>query len=237
VEVAPAGLPLEEREMILSLLSQVRERMLTPEKIREWDDEEIFPEEQIRELLSPDIGLQLLFIPAEFGGMGGGARDMAAFSEEMAKICLGVATAFLAIHLGADPILVGATQAQKQKWLSKLADKFYGDVLAYPAIFEATNAAAEADSTYATVANADLIEVGWKLCIPPAEEAQMTVSAEAEETASEMDALIAAAQAEGMLTTIALPHDWLNYGFHDKELNMSNSKRDITPVESTSMYN
>ena len=27
-----------------------------------------------------------------------------------------------------------------------------------------------------------------------------------------MDALVAAAQAEGMLTTIALPHDWCNYG-------------------------
>ncbi|MBK9052005.1 MAG: extracellular solute-binding protein [Chloroflexi bacterium] len=32
------------------------------------------------------------------------------------------------------------------------------------------------------------------------------------EEMSEMDALIAAAQAEGMLTTIALPHDWCNYG-------------------------
>lgn len=29
---------------------------------------------------------------------------------------------------------------------------------------------------------------------------------------SAMDALVAAAQAEGMLTTIALPHDWCNYG-------------------------
>ena len=27
-----------------------------------------------------------------------------------------------------------------------------------------------------------------------------------------MDALIAAAKAEGMVTTIALPHDWCNYG-------------------------
>ncbi len=107
--------------MILSLLSQVRERMLTPENLRKWDDEEIFPEAEIRELLGPDIGLQLLFIPEEYGGMGGGARDMAAFSEEMAKICLGVATSFLAIHLGADPILVGATEDQKQKWLTKLA--------------------------------------------------------------------------------------------------------------------
>jgi len=122
VEVAPAGLPLEEREMILSLLAQVRERMLTPEKLRQWDSEETFPEKEIRELLSPEIGLQLLFIPEEYGGMGAGARDMAAFSEEMAKICLGVGTAFLAIHLGADPILVGATQAQKEKWLGKLAE-------------------------------------------------------------------------------------------------------------------
>ena len=30
--------------------------------------------------------------------------------------------------------------------------------------------------------------------------------------ASGMDALIAAAKAEGTLTTIALPHDWCNYG-------------------------
>ncbi len=31
-------------------------------------------------------------------------------------------------------------------------------------------------------------------------------------TAGSMDALIAAAKAEGSLTTIALPHDWCNYG-------------------------
>jgi putative spermidine/putrescine transport system substrate-binding protein len=34
----------------------------------------------------------------------------------------------------------------------------------------------------------------------------------ATEAAGNMDALIAAAQEEGMLTTIALPHDWCNYG-------------------------
>ncbi len=61
---------------------------------------------------------------------------------------------------------------QADDWLSKLADKFYGDVLAYPAIFDATNAAAKSDSSYATIANADLIEPGWKLCIPSADDAQ-----------------------------------------------------------------
>ncbi|GIK39274.1 MAG: hypothetical protein BroJett011_31070 [Chloroflexota bacterium] len=62
---------------------------------------------------------------------------------------------------------------QADDWLSKLADKFYGDVLAYPAIFDATNAAAKSDSSYATIANADLIEPGWKLCIPSADDAQV----------------------------------------------------------------
>jgi putative spermidine/putrescine transport system substrate-binding protein len=36
--------------------------------------------------------------------------------------------------------------------------------------------------------------------------------ASSEEMSDEMEALIAAAQEEGMLTTIALPHDWCNYG-------------------------
>jgi alkylation response protein AidB-like acyl-CoA dehydrogenase len=129
VHVALAGLSIEDRELVLDLLAQIRQRMLTPEKLRQWDADETFPEEAIRELLGPKIGLQLLFIPEEYGGMGGGARDIAAVSEEMAKICLGVATAFLAIHLGTDPILVGATDAQKEKWLGKLAEE--GTIVAY----------------------------------------------------------------------------------------------------------
>ncbi|MBN1628731.1 MAG: acyl-CoA dehydrogenase family protein [Thermoleophilia bacterium] len=114
--------------MILDLLGQIRERALTPEKIREYDEGEIFPEEVIRELLGPGIGLQLLFLPEEYGGLGGGARDMAAVSEEMGKICLGVATAFLVVHLGSDPILVGGTDEQKRKWLGKVAE---GALVAY----------------------------------------------------------------------------------------------------------
>ncbi len=101
---------------------------------------------------------------------------------------------------------------QADDWLSKLADKFYGDVLAYQAIADATNAMAATDDSYAKIDNPDVIEPGWKLCIPPAESAQAEVATAAEETAAEMDTLIAAAKEEGMLTTIALPHDWLNYG-------------------------
>jgi sugar lactone lactonase YvrE len=57
---------------------------------------------------------------------------------------------------------------QADDTLSKLADKFYGDMLAYPAIFDATNAAAAKGGAYTPIANPDLIEVGQTLCMPPA---------------------------------------------------------------------
>lgn len=60
---------------------------------------------------------------------------------------------------------------QADDWLSKIADKFLGDVLAFPAIVEATNAKAATDDTYATIDNPDVIEPGWKLCIPSSEAA------------------------------------------------------------------
>ncbi|MDY6952826.1 MAG: acyl-CoA dehydrogenase family protein, partial [Thermodesulfobacteriota bacterium] len=108
-----AGLDPESRQMVLDTLDMVRKRLLPKEKILELDKHETFPEEIIREMLGPDIGLQLLFIPEEFGGMGGGARDCCALTREMARICLGVATAFFAIQLGADPIVFDGTEEQK----------------------------------------------------------------------------------------------------------------------------
>lgn len=61
---------------------------------------------------------------------------------------------------------------QADDWLSKISEKLLGDVLAYPAIAAATNQKHAADATFVEIANLDVIEVGWKLCVPGAEEAQ-----------------------------------------------------------------
>ncbi len=127
------GLDDESRQMVVETVRQLRKKLLTPEKISEWDKHETFPEEAVREMLGPEIGLQLLFIPEEYGGMGGGARDCCAVTREMAKICLGVGTAFFAIQLGSDPILVGATHEQKENWLGRIAE---GDALVAYAVTE-----------------------------------------------------------------------------------------------------
>ena len=116
------GLDAESRQMVLDTIGQLKKRLLTREKIFEFDREEIFPEDTIREMLGPAIGLQLLMIPEAYGGLGGGARDSCAVTREMAKICLGITTAFFVIQLGADPIIVGGTEEQKQKWLGDIAE-------------------------------------------------------------------------------------------------------------------
>ncbi len=57
---------------------------------------------------------------------------------------------------------------QKDDWLSKIAEKYYGDMFAYPVIVEATNAKAAEDASFAVIDNPDLIEIGQKLWIPDA---------------------------------------------------------------------
>jgi alkylation response protein AidB-like acyl-CoA dehydrogenase len=116
------GLDAESRQMVVDTVQQLSKRLLTKDRILEYDQKEIFPEAVLREMLGPEIGLQLLFIPEAYGGMGGGAMDSCVVTQEMSKICLGIATAFFAIQLGADPLIVGGTEAQKRKWLGAIAD-------------------------------------------------------------------------------------------------------------------
>lgn len=118
------GLDKETRDMVLATLKEYAARKLTPEVLLELDRKDEFPEEILKELNDPaQLGLHLIFIPEEYGGLGGNAYDIYRVSELMASIDLGVATAVLATFLGTDPITVGATPEQKKYWMSKIADE------------------------------------------------------------------------------------------------------------------
>ena len=125
----PAGLSTEMCDMIIQTLRQVVGRELPDSRILELDEQDEFPHDLVRRLLSPDVGMHLIFLPEDVGGLGGGARDICRVSEEMAAVDLGVATAFLAICLGTDPILVGGTPEQKRHWLGRIAGE--GLIVAY----------------------------------------------------------------------------------------------------------
>jgi alkylation response protein AidB-like acyl-CoA dehydrogenase len=125
--IAPKTLKLS-----LKSLRDFAKKRLPDETLIELDERDECPLEIVRHMCSPDkLGIQLLFIPEEFGGMGGGAFDVYCICEEMAHIDLGVATAVLATFLGSDPITVGATPEQKKLWLSRIADE--GVLFAYGA--------------------------------------------------------------------------------------------------------
>ena len=104
-----------------------------PDEVRiDLDAKDECPLEIVRHMCSPDkLGIQLLFVPEEFGGMGGNTFDVYCVCEEMARIDLGVATSVLATFLGSHPITVGATPEQKKLWLGRIAEE--GILFAYGA--------------------------------------------------------------------------------------------------------
>ncbi|MFH1629449.1 MAG: acyl-CoA dehydrogenase family protein [Pseudomonadota bacterium] len=115
--------------MVLDTIDKLEREKLPLETKLEMDRAGEFPSELIRFMLGPDIALHLIFIPEEYGGLGAGATEIAVVSERMAKMDLAVATSFLAICLGMDPIRVGATPAQKEKYITRIAEE--GLVVAY----------------------------------------------------------------------------------------------------------
>ena len=119
-------------KLSLKSLRDFAKKKLPDEELRGLDDRDQCPIDIVRHMCSPDkLGIQLLFIPEEYGGFGGGAFDVYRVCEEMARIDLGIATAVLATFLGSDPITVGATPEQKKIWLSRIAEE--GLLFAYGA--------------------------------------------------------------------------------------------------------
>ena len=119
-------------KLSIKSLREFAKKRLPDQELIDLDARDECPIDIVRHLCNPDkVGIQLLFIPEEFGGMGGGTFDVYCICEEMARIDLGVATSVLATFLGSDPIFVGATPAQKKIWLTRIAEE--GILFAYGA--------------------------------------------------------------------------------------------------------
>jgi alkylation response protein AidB-like acyl-CoA dehydrogenase len=126
-----AGLDLESLELTLESIGEFARRELPDAKLVELDEGEVFPEASVRRMCGEELGVQLLFVPEEYGGLGGSALDVYRVCERMAAIALGIATSVLATFLGSDPITVGGTEPQKRRWMSRIADE--GVLMAYGA--------------------------------------------------------------------------------------------------------
>ncbi len=119
-------------KVALRSIDEFASRELPDSLLIELDERDEFPEELVRRMSSgDDLGIQLLFVPFEYGGMGGGAFDVYRICERMAAIDLGLATSELATFLGSDPIRVGGTDEQKRTYMSRIAKE--GVLFAYGA--------------------------------------------------------------------------------------------------------
>jgi alkylation response protein AidB-like acyl-CoA dehydrogenase len=156
------GLDTETLDMVLSTLNEYAERKLKPEYLRELDEKDEFPAQVLKDLYDPDqFGLHLIFIPEEYGGLGGGAHDVYRVSEAMARIDLGIATGVLATFLGTDPIVVGATPDQKKLWMGRIADE--GLLVAYGATESQAGSDLGTLTTKAVPVEEDGKVVGYKI--------------------------------------------------------------------------
>ena len=126
---ATGGLDRETLELTLEAIGEFSAEHLPSERLLELDHADEFPVDVVRAMCGDQLGVQLLFIPEEYGGMGGGAFDVYRVCEKLALIDLGVATGVLATFLGSDPIVFGGTEEQRSHWLGRIASE--GLLMAY----------------------------------------------------------------------------------------------------------
>jgi alkylation response protein AidB-like acyl-CoA dehydrogenase len=129
--IGGGGLDLDTLNLMLEALTDFIAAGMDDERMLELDHEDRCPEDLVRAMQSDELGVQLVFLPEEYGGMGGGAFDIYRVCERMGRIDIGLATSVLATFLGSDPILVGATEEQRAHWLGRIAEE--GILFAYGA--------------------------------------------------------------------------------------------------------
>jgi alkylation response protein AidB-like acyl-CoA dehydrogenase len=147
--VGGAGLDLPSLKMMIEALGDFIDDALPPQRILDLDRADECPLDVVRAMSDPmTLGVQLVFIPEAYGGMDGGAFDSYRVCEAMGRKDIGLATAVFATFLGSDPIVVGATEEQKQRWLGAIAEE--GVIFAYGATEPEAGSDLGAMSTTAT---------------------------------------------------------------------------------------
>ncbi len=85
----------------------------------ELDQKEEFPKSVIQELADTD--LLGVYIPEEYGGLGGGCYELCLVTEELSRICAGLAVSYAVNALGSMILLEYGSEEQKQKYLPDIA--------------------------------------------------------------------------------------------------------------------
>jgi len=118
ITVGRSGLD-EELEMIREQFRRYAVEKVEP-FAHEWHlKDELIPIEVINELA--EMGVFGLTIPEEYGGFGLSKASMCVVSEELSRGYIGVGSLGTRSEIAAELIIAGGTDAQKEKWLPRIA--------------------------------------------------------------------------------------------------------------------
>jgi alkylation response protein AidB-like acyl-CoA dehydrogenase len=108
----------DEQRMVRDLARQIAREKIAP-LAAHVDETEGYPEDSIRALIEHE--LYGIWVPQEYGGSDLGCLALSLVCEEIAWACAATATQYLDQPLGGLPILLFGTEAQKRKYLPRLA--------------------------------------------------------------------------------------------------------------------
>jgi butyryl-CoA dehydrogenase len=108
----------EQQKTIKELCYKIGVERIKPVRA-EYDETGKFPWDIVKVLGETDI--MGVYIPEEYGGLGGGITEMVVATEELSRFCGGIALAFAATGLGSFPILLFGNEEQKKKYLPDIA--------------------------------------------------------------------------------------------------------------------
>jgi butyryl-CoA dehydrogenase len=108
----------EEQQMIVETAREIAREKIVPLRA-ELDEKNEFPTSILMDMAKAD--LFGVFVPEEFGGLGGGCFEIVLVLEELARGCVGVATSFAANALGIFPVMIAGSQEQKDRYLPDIA--------------------------------------------------------------------------------------------------------------------
>jgi acyl-CoA dehydrogenase len=107
----------EEQRMIRDLARDFAQNEIAP-KAKHHDETGEFPREICKKAF--DIGLLNPGIPEDLGGGGMSCLMECVIAEELAAACSGISTAMMVNTLATAPLMVGATDEQKKKWIAPM---------------------------------------------------------------------------------------------------------------------
>ncbi len=109
----------EEQLEIRDLCRDIAKKSVLP-VVEHYDRSDEFPWEIMEVFTKAD--LFRIFIPEEYDGLGLGVTELCIATEELSRVCSGIALGLAGTALGAEPILVRGNDEQKAEYLPRVAN-------------------------------------------------------------------------------------------------------------------